>query len=117
MTNTLRRTFAALCTLLFVGVLAAPAFAQFYRVARVPAYDSHTWRVWAPAGFTSVVVDGDGDTDLDCWVYDRFGNLLGEDVDGTDLCIVRVTQRSPGDVTIRISNLGHVYNEYELTVE
>lgn len=114
MTNT-RKTLAT-CALLLL-VLAAPAFAQFYRVARVPAYDSHTWRVGAPAGFTSVIVDGDGDTDLDCWVYDRFGTLLGSDTDGTDLCIIAFNHRSSGVLEIVISNLGGVYNEYELSVE
>lgn len=115
MTNTHRKTLAA-CVLLLL-VLAAPAFAQFYRIARVPAYDSHTWRVWAPAGFTSVIVDGDGDTDLDCWVYDRFGTLLGSDTDSTDLCIVPVYHPSSGDLTVHIRNLGDVYNEYELSVD
>lgn len=113
--NTLvRKTLVIACAVL---LLAAPALAQFVRVDRVLAFSTDTWRVWAPAGHTSVVVDGDGDTDLDCWVYDRFGNLLGRDTDRTDLCIIRFNNPSSGNLTIRISNLGDIYNEYELTIE
>jgi hypothetical protein len=114
MTNT-RKALATVVLLLLA--LATPAFAQFYRIARVPAYDSHTWRVWAPAGFTAVTVDGDNDTDLDCWVYDRFGTLVGSDTDGTDLCIIGFNHRSSGTLEIVIRNLGDVYNEYELNVD
>ena len=117
MTNTIRKSIAAVCAALFVAAVATPAFAGFYRRAQVPANDSHSWRVWAPAGITSVIVDGDGDTDLDCWVYDRFGSLLGSDTDNTDLCIIGFRLASSGDLTIRIRNYGAVYNEYELTVD
>jgi hypothetical protein len=118
MTDTaLRQTLVALCAALLVVATAVPAFARFVRVDRVLAYDTDTWRVWAAAGQTSVTVDGDGDTDLDCWVYDRFGTLLDSDTDGTDLCIMRFRLPSSGQLTIRIRNLGDVYNEYELTVD
>ena len=89
MTNTLvRRIVVLACAVLLVVGAAAPALAQYLGRGRVLAFETDTWRVWTSAGRTQVVVDGDGDTDLDCWVYDRFGNLLGRDTDGTDLCIV-----------------------------
>jgi hypothetical protein len=116
MTNIVRTTAVLTCiALTMIG--ATPAFAGFFRTERVLAYDTDTWRVWAPSGQTQVIVDGDGDTDLDCWVYDRFGNLLGSDTDTTDLCIIRFRNPSNGDLTIRVRNLGDVYNEYDLTVE
>jgi hypothetical protein len=118
MTNTLaRKTLVLTSVLLLLVAAAAPALAQFVRTDRVLAFDTDTWRVWAAAGTTRVVVNGDGDTDLDCWVYDRFGRLLGSDTDGTDLCIIRFNHPSAGDLRIRIRNLGNVYNEYELTVD
>lgn len=118
MTNTLvRKTLVLTFSLLLLIAAAVPAVAQFVRHDRVLAFDTDTWRVWAPAGATRVVVDGDGDTDLDCWVYDRFGTLLGSDTDRTDLCIIRFNNPSAGDLRIRIRNLGDVYNAYQLTVE
>jgi hypothetical protein len=95
----------------------ASAFGEYSRSGRILAFDTDTWRVWTPAGQTRVMVNGDGDTDLDCWVYDRFGTLLGSDVDATDLCIVRFQNPSSGQLRIRIQNLGDVYNDYELTVD
>ena len=118
MTNRLRpRMFVLTGVLIVVAAAAAPAIAQFIRFDRILAYDTDIWRVWAPAGQTRVTVDGDGDTDLDCWVYDRFGNQLGHDTDGTDLCIIGFRNPSSGNLTVRIRNLGGVYNDYRLTVE
>jgi hypothetical protein len=118
MTNTLvRRIFVLACALLLIVGAAAPALAQYFRTGRVLAFGTDTWRVWAPAGYTRVMVDGDGDTDLDCWVYDRFGNVLGQDIDSTDLCIINFRNWSSGSLTIRVRNLGSVYNDYELTVD
>jgi hypothetical protein len=118
MTNTLfRKIVGSLCAMLLVVGAAAPVLAQFVRIDRVPAFDTNTWYVWAAAGQRRVTVEGDGDTDLDCWVYDRYGNLLGRDVDDTDLCIIDFRHRSAGDLTIRIRNLGSVYNQYRLTVD
>jgi hypothetical protein len=116
MTNTRRSISILTCAaLLLAGT--APAFADFFRASRVLAFATDTWRVWTPAGDTRVVVEGDGDTDLDCWVYDRFGRLLGQDVDGTDLCIVRFRNLSSGELTIRIRNLGDVYNDYQVRID
>jgi hypothetical protein len=112
-----RKVLVLTCAMLMLAGAAAPAFAQFFRTSRVLAFDTDTWRVWAASGPTRVMVDGDGDTDLDCWVYDRFGNLLGRDTDTTDLCIIRFHNPTSGNLRIVIRNLGSVYNEYELTVD
>ena len=34
-----------------------------------------------------VLVDGDGDTDLDLYVFDSEGNLVASDTDLTDVCL------------------------------
>ena len=116
MTNALRPILVLTCAVMLLAA-TAPAFAEFVRAGRVLAFETDTWRVWTSAGDTRVVVEGDGDTDLDCWVYDRFGRLLGQDVDGTDLCIVRFRNQSSGELSIRIRNLGDVYNDYQLRID
>ena len=112
-----RRTLVLTSAALLFLAAAAPALAQFVRTDRVIAFDTDVWRVWAAAGQTRVVVNGDGDTDLDCWVYDPYGNLVGSDTDGTDLCIIGFRNPTAGNLTIRIRNLGGVYNQYNLTVD
>ena len=62
----------------------------------------------------AVVVVGDGDTDLDLFVYDENGNLVCEDADTTDTMLCEWTPRWTGNFTIRIKNLGRVYNAYEM---
>jgi hypothetical protein len=111
-----KRIGAAVAVAVLVAGSVVPAFA-LTRFSRVEAYSTDRWTVWVPSGSSMVVVDGDGDTDLDCFVYDRFGNLLGMDDDSTDYCVVPIYAATSGNVTIRIQNLGRVYNEYRLSVE
>lgn len=63
-----------------------------------------------------VVVSGDGDTDLDVYVYDENGNLVGSDTDYGDDCVVVWNPRWTGPFTIKVKNLGRVYNRYSLAV-
>ena len=62
-----------------------------------------------------VFVKGDGDTDLDLYVYDENGNLIGEDTDSTDTCLVRFRPKWTGKFIIRVVNRGNVYNRYRLS--
>ena len=59
-----------------------------------------------------VAVSGDGDTDLDLYVYDENGNLITSDTDYTDDCYVRFVPRWTGTFAIKIVNRGGVYNNY-----
>jgi len=59
-----------------------------------------------------VAVIGDGDTDLDLFIYDENDNLIGEDTDLTDRCSVEWTPSWTGKYSIKVKNLGSVYNEY-----
>lgn len=63
----------------------------------------------------SIRVDGDGDTDLDCYVYNSAGTLVAYDNDLTDYCVLDWYQASTGTVRLEIRNLGDVYNEYILS--
>ena len=63
----------------------------------------------------SIRVDGDGDTDLDCYVYNRAGTLVAYDNDLTDYCVLDWYHASTGTVRLEIKNLGSVYNQYILS--
>lgn len=82
---------------------------------RVEAYDSTTYYIdfhgneWA-----EVSVIGDGDTDLDLFVYDMNGTLVARDIDYTDRCFVDWYPRRRGTYRIVIRNLGSVWNRYTL---
>ena len=59
-----------------------------------------------------ILVSGDGDTDLDLYVYDSNGNLIASDTDYSDDCYVRWIPAWTGRYTIRIVNRGPVYNRF-----
>lgn len=80
---------------------------------RVLAHSTDTWTCTFRGGESArVVVEGDGDTDLDLYIYDENGNLVDSDTDRTDYCIGTWTPRWTGKFTIKIKNLGSVYNRY-----
>ncbi|PLY01865.1 MAG: hypothetical protein C0622_06550 [Desulfuromonas sp.] len=65
--------------------------------------------------FAEVAVLGDGDNDLDLYVYDEYGNLIEYDEDYTDQCYVSWVPRWTGEYEIRIKNRGtRVYSAYRL---
>ena len=59
-----------------------------------------------------ILVSGDGDTDLDLYVYDSNGNLIASDTDYSDDCYVRWIPKWTGRYIIRIVNRGPVYNRF-----
>ena len=61
-----------------------------------------------------VAVVGDGDTDLDLYIYDSNGNLIEKDDDYTDTCYCSWTPKWTGAFTIKIKNRGGVCNYYTL---
>jgi hypothetical protein len=75
--------------------------------------DRYTHRFYADET-AYIYVDGDGDTDLDLYVYDENGNLIDSDTDPGDTCLCRFTPKWTGSFTIKVKNLGRVYNEYRI---
>jgi len=84
-------------------------------VDRVLGGYTDTWTIRFRGGEPAyVVVSGDGDTDLDLYVYDENGNLIDSDTDSTDDCVAAFNPRWTGVFYIKIKNLGRVYNRYVL---
>jgi hypothetical protein len=99
--------------------------AQRQSKGRVPGPARHVDRVdartndWYTIPFRGgeqarLAVVGDGDTDLDLYVYDENGNLVCSDTDYTDRLVCAWNPVWTGNFRVKISNLGRVYNEYVL---
>ncbi len=118
-----RLAVALLAGLAGAGALAVPTLAQPVGGPKggddlVLAHGTDVYRVSLRGGeVTRIVVDGDGDTDLDLFIYDEYGNLMASDEDETDYCVCRVTPRWTGTFTIRIRNYGAVYNQYRIDLD
>lgn len=56
-------------------------------------------------------VNGDGDTDLDCFVYDDDKNLIMKDDDDTDYCILDFVPPTTSRYYVVVKNLGEVFND------
>jgi hypothetical protein len=94
------------------GVFAQTPVSHFDRVL---AHSTDTYQhVFAGGRLASVAVSGDGDTDLDLYVYDENGHLVASDTDLTDQCYVSWVPRWTGTFTIKIVNRGNVFNRYHV---
>jgi hypothetical protein len=115
MTKSLLKKIVVTCA--FLGLASTSAFAFVSRISVVNAFSAEAWNISVPAYQNSrVVVEGDGTSDLDCFVFDAVtGELLGSDTDGTDYCIVHAISRS-GRIRVEINNVGSVWNRYEIRV-
>ena len=84
------------------------AYTTYYRVA---AHGSVTFYTnFYGQSFCEAVVVGDGDTDLDVYVYDGNWNLIDSDTDYSDRCYVSWNPRWTGKFYIKVVNRGGVYN-------
>ena len=96
-------------------VVASPVNGPCYDVHRVEARSTDTFYVTFRGGEDAmVVIQGDHDTDLDLYVYDENGNLIGSDTDNTDQCVVGFHPNWTGTFRIEVRNLGYIYNQYEI---
>lgn len=82
---------------------------------RVNAHSTDVYRIQFRGNEeASVLVVGDGDTDLDLYIYDENGNLIDQDLDYGDTCLCTWYPAWTGYFTIKVKNLGNVYNRYEI---
>lgn len=86
-----------------------------YTVERVLAYSTDSYTVMFRGGESArVCLSGDGDTDLDLYVYDEYGNSIESGLSyGDDECVSWYPKWT-GPFTIRVKNRGKVYNQYVL---
>lgn len=85
-------------------------------VIRARGTDTYTMTLEGGRSYL-ITVDGDGDTDLDAFLYDENDNLVAKDDDETDYCVLRVRPRWSGPFELKIKNLGRMANLYTLTLE
>ncbi|MBR6017964.1 MAG: hypothetical protein IK073_05035 [Paludibacteraceae bacterium] len=82
---------------------------------RILARDYDLYYIPFRAGeIAEVAVIGDGDTDLDLYVYDANGNLIVSDTSYSGNCYVSFLPYVTSNFTIKIVNRGNVYNNYVL---
>lgn len=84
-------------------------------VEYVNGNSTDTYQISFVAGYLAeILVSGDGDTDLDLYVYDSNGNLIAQDSDYSDDCYVSWVPAWTGRFIVKIVNRGPVYNKYVL---
>lgn len=90
------------------------------RLSRTDIVQSHStdvWKIRVRGGVqTYVVVSGDGDTDLDVKIYDENGKIVADSENGCESDVLSFVPRWTAVYTIKIKNLGSVYNRYVLTM-
>jgi hypothetical protein len=77
---------------------------------RVYAYATNRHSLYVGSSQAFVLIQGDGDTDLDCRLYHPQGQLVSSDTDATDGCVLAASDVGTHNLVIR--NLGDVYNDY-----
>lgn len=93
------------------GLLGGPG----RQVDRVAANSTDTYVLAFKSGIPAeIFVSGDGDTDLDLYIYDENGNSIAYDDDYSDDCYVCWTPAWTGKFVVQIVNRGSVYNQYVL---
>lgn len=91
------------------GALGGPK--RSYSSVNANSSDNYVVKFWAKE-LAEILVSGDGDTDLDLYVYDENGNLVASDTDYSDDCYARFRPAWTGPFRIKIVNRGRVYNRY-----
>jgi hypothetical protein len=82
---------------------------------RVDAYSVNTYYIEFYGGeYAEVAIVGDGDTDLDLFIYDENGNFIGSGETYSDVEVVGFNPRWTGTFRVEVHNFGDVYNEFGL---
>jgi hypothetical protein len=84
-------------------------------VDTVNAYSTVFYNEYFAGGeVTNIRLQGDGDTDLDLFVYDEYGRLVASGTGYTDYEFVAFVPNRTGQFRVEIKNLGSVYNVYRI---
>lgn len=85
---------------------------------RVKAHSTDVYRVTFVGGeLAEVLIYGDGDNDLDLYIYDENGNLVDSDIDYTDKCFCQWVPAWTGVFVIKVVNRGDVYSDYIIAID
>ena len=101
---------AAIAVLALASAAGTAGAAAWALGGRVQAFATNRHSLYVGSSEALVVVRGDGDTDLDCWLYNPRGRLVASDTDGTDVCALAAPD--VGTHRLVIENLGEVFNDY-----
>jgi hypothetical protein len=118
--NMLRKTVgAALLAATMIAGVASPAHADAFRIN---ARQTRTIDINACSHTVALSAVGDGDTDLDFWLYSPGGRLIHEDLDETDITFHTFgTGVELGDdcrtYRLVVQNLGRIWNRLEVELE
>ena len=82
----------------------------------IPAFSTQTHRIWLNPGYAEIGISGDGDTDLDLYIYDGYGNQVDRRNNYGDDEYAAVSIARGGYFKVIVKNLGGVYNDYVLAV-
>jgi hypothetical protein len=103
-----------------VATLAAdrgPVSGPKFTCDRVLGSSSDVYQIELAGGEPwQVIVVGDGDTDLDLYVYDEHKNLISSDTYTSDLSVSSGKPRHTAAFHVEIRNVGKLYNEYCMIV-
>ena len=88
-----------------------PAIRTEFWTVRVNAYSSEEFVLsFGSDRAARVCISGDGDTDLDLYVFNEDGDLVGSSMDDKDEECVSWTPCGAGTFRIEVRNLGDVWN-------
>jgi hypothetical protein len=105
---------AAMAVCLALGSTATAA--TTVKTVVLPGGMNDNWTVTFVGGFkAAVLIKGDGDTDLDLYVYDQNGNLIAFSEGPTDREAVTFTPRWTGKFKIKVVNRSRfIANRYTI---
>lgn len=82
--------------------------------------DANSWVSYtvefAAGEVAECAVVGDGDTDLDLYIYDANGDMVAHDADFSDVCYCTWKPAVQGKYKLKVINRGDVYNNYIIAV-
>jgi len=112
-----QKIVVALIACAVMGCCGAASAYSLINSTVVSPYDTdvytHIFQAGEPVG---IAVSGDGDSDLDLYIFDQNGNLITGDEDGTDTCLASWTPRWTGQFIIKVVNRGGLANAYTVAI-
>lgn len=96
---------------------SARAGLLFEHAERIWAYSSDIYELVVGRDEEVIlIVTGDGDTDLDLFVYDSRESLVDFDARDCDRCVAHWVTDQAAVYRVEVHNLGGVFNDYRISV-